>query len=129
MLARMLGVPVVHASHAGPFEGYDSPELPDVPYRSVYLGEAMVTDATGKVLARRKLEDGAGVVVADVVVPARPVPSADIPDRFWLPEQMPQEWIDAWHRWFARGEDYYETVTLPYLADGELEDYIPPYLR
>ena len=26
-LARMLGVPVVHASHAGPFAGFDSPEL------------------------------------------------------------------------------------------------------
>jgi len=128
-LSRMLGVPVVHASHAGPFEGYQSPELPDVPYRSSYLGEAMITDATGNVLARRRGEEGAGVVVADVAMPARPVASEDIPDRFWLPEQMPQEWIDSWQRWFARGEDYYQSVTLPYLATGEIEEYVPPYLR
>ena len=128
-LARMLGVPVVHASHAGPFEGYESPELPDVPYRSAYLGEAMITDATGNVLARRKMREGAGVVTADVVIPANPAPSQGIPDRFWLPEQMPQEWIDSWHRWLARGEDYYETVTLPYLATGDIEEYVPPYLR
>jgi predicted amidohydrolase len=128
-LARMLGVPVVHASHAGPFAGFDSPELPDVPYRSVYLGEAMVTDAAGNVLARRKLNEGAGVVSADVVVPVNPVPSEDVPDRFWLPEQMPQEWSDSWHRWFARGEDYYQTVTLPYLASGEIDEYVPPYMR
>jgi predicted amidohydrolase len=128
-LARMLGVPVVHASHAGPFEGYDSPELPDVPYRSTYLGEAMITDAAGEVLARRGREDGAGVVAAEVRLPARPLASEDIPDSFWLPEQMPQEWIDSWHRWFARGEDYYQTVTLPYLATGEIDDYVPPYMR
>jgi hypothetical protein len=125
----MLGVPVVHASHAGPFEGYDSPELPDVPYRSTYLGEAMITDAAGEVLARRGREDGAGVVAAEVRLPARPLASEDIPDSFWLPEQMPQEWIDSWHRWFARGEDYYQTVTLPYLATGEIDDYVPPYMR
>ena len=128
-LARMLGVPVVHASHAGPFEGYESPELPDVPYRSLYLGEAMITDATGKVLARRNMQEGAGVVTADVVIPASPAPSQAIPERFWLPEQMPHEWIDSWHRWFARGEDYYETVTLPYLATGDIQEYVPPYLR
>ena len=128
-LARMLGVPVVHASHAGPFAGYDSPELPDVPYRSVYLGEAMITDAAGNILARRNMHEGAGVVTADVVLPVSPEPSEDIPDRFWLPEQMPQAWKDAWDRWFERGADYYETVTLPYLAGGELEEYVPPYLR
>lgn len=128
-LARMLGVPVVHASHAGPFEGYESPELPDVPYRSVYLGEAMITDATGAVLARRKMEDGAGAITAEVVLAADPRQSEAIPKRFWLPEQMPREWSDAWDRWFPRGEDYYETVTLPYLAGGEIEEYVPPYLR
>ncbi len=128
-LARMLGVPVVHAAHAGPFLGYESPELPDVPYRSVYLGEAMITDANGKVLARRSLEDGAGVVTTHVTVGSEVAPSEAIPERFWLPEQMPQEWIESWDRWFARGEDYYQTVTLPYLASGEIEEYVPPYMR
>jgi predicted amidohydrolase len=60
-LARLLDVPVIHASHAGPFAGYDSPELPDVDYQSVYLGETMICDARGNVLARRSLQKGAGV--------------------------------------------------------------------
>jgi hypothetical protein len=42
---------------------------------------------------------------------------------------MPQEWKDAWTRWLPRGEDYYRTITLPYLTSGVLEKYIPPYLR
>jgi hypothetical protein len=63
-----MNVPVIHASHAGPFEGYESPELPDVPCRSVYLGEAMITDSTGQILARRSMHEGAGVVLAEFAV-------------------------------------------------------------
>jgi predicted amidohydrolase len=128
-LARMLGVPVIHASHAGPFSGFDSPELPDVPYDSVYLGETMICDAQGNMLARRSLQEGAGVIMAEVEMPAAPQPIETIPERFWLPPQMPQEWKDAWTRWLPRGEDYYRTITLPYLTNGVLEEYIPPYLR
>ena len=58
-----------------------------------------------------------------------PCVSEAVPDRFCLPEQMPQEWKEAWTRWFRRGEDYYQTVTLPYLETGELEEYLPPHLR
>lgn len=42
---------------------------------------------------------------------------------------MPKEQKDAWERWLPCGEDYYRTVTLPYLASGELEEHIPPYMR
>jgi len=128
-LARMLGAPVIHASHAGPFSGFDSPELPDVPYESVYLGESMVCDAGGEILARRSVEQGAGVVMAEIDIPDAPMPVDPVPERFWLPEQMPQEWKEAWTRWLPRGADYYRTVTLPYLATGTLQEYVPPYLR
>lgn len=128
-LARMLGVPVVHAAHAGPFEGFDSPELPDVPYRSVYLGGTVIVDAAGNLLARMDPEGGAGVIIADIELTPEPLPSEAIPERFWLPEEMPPEWKDAWNRWLPRGEDYYRTVTLPFLETGELPEYVPPYLR
>jgi len=80
--ARMLGVPVVHGSHAGPFHGFFSPDLPDVPYPSTYLGEAMVVDADGTVLARRGAEEGAGVVIADIALPPEPTPTLAIPGSF-----------------------------------------------
>ena len=128
-LARMLGVPVVHAAHAGRFEGFDSPELPDVPYRSVYLGGTVIVDAAGNLLARMDPEAGAGVIIADIELAPEPLPSEAIPERFWLPEEMPSEWKDAWSRWLPRGEDYYRTVTLPFLETGEVPEYVPPYLR
>jgi predicted amidohydrolase len=57
-MARLLGVPVVHGAHVGEFKGFFSPELADVAYNSTYLGEAMIVDAQGKVLARRTGSEG-----------------------------------------------------------------------
>ena len=127
-MARMLGVPVVHASHAGRFEAYFSPDIPDVPYNSAYLGEAMIVDADGKVLARRDKGRGAGVVVADVSLPAEPFPGKAIPGRFWIPEEMPQPWHDSWERWLAKGAHYYKAVTQPYIRTGVVNDYVPDFL-
>ncbi len=127
-MARMLGVPIVHGAHAGRFEGYYSPDIPDVPYRSAYLGEAMIVDADGKVLARRDSGEGAGVAVADLVLPPVPFPSEPIPQRFWVPEDMPQAWHDSWQRWFAKGNRYYQAVTQPYIQTGVVKEYVPDFL-
>lgn len=128
-MAKMLGVPVIHGSHAGRFEGFFSPELDDVPYNSAYLGEAMIVDAHGKVLARRAQKRGEGVVTALVELPAKPVPSEMIPESFWTPKEMPDDWKAAWERWFDKGADYYDMVTVPYLKTGVINEYTPKYLR
>jgi len=127
--ARMLGTPVVHASHAGPFHGFFSPDLPDVAYRSTYLGEAMVVDADGTVLARRSAAEGAGLAVADVILPREPKATLQIPESFWIPDGMPAPWKDSWRRWLTLGADYYETVTRPYVRTGQIAEFIPEYLR
>lgn len=126
--ARLLGVPFIHGSHAGPFSGFQSPDLPDVAYDSAYLGEAMVVDSKGTVLGRRGLDQGAGGVVADVAVPVRPQPSEIVPARFWIPEEMPEPWQESWERWFGIGARYYETVTLPYLDTGVINEYVPEWM-
>ena len=128
-LARMLGVPVIHGSHAGPFAGFFSPELPDVPYDSSYLGEACIVDSQGGVKGSRSLAEGAGVVIADIELPAAPQPGMPIPDRYWTPVDMPREWQESFERWFETGGDYYREVTEHYLASGEIPEYLPPYMR
>ena len=126
--ARMLGVPVVHGSHAGPFHGFFSPDLPDVPYVSHYLGEAMIVDAGGNVLARRETAEGAGVISAHIELPDPPAPTLAIPEDFWLPDEMPEPWKESWERWLVSGRHYYRTVTQPYLRTGIVEEYVPEYL-
>ena len=128
-MAQMLGVPVVHGSHAGKFEGFFSPELADVPYHSAYLGEAMIVDAKGQVLARRAQSAREGVVVAEVLLRGKPVPSESIPENFWIPAEMPDDWKEAWERWFDTGADYYEMVTARYLESGVINEYTPKYRR
>lgn len=122
-MAKMLGVPVIHGSHAGSFNGFFSPDLPNTAYNSSYLGEAMIVDAQGKVLASRPQQKGAGVVTASIEIPGNPVPSMPIPETFWMPKEMPQDWKDAWKRWFYNGGEYYKTVTIPYIKTGKLNCY------
>jgi predicted amidohydrolase len=128
-LAKMLGVPVIHGSQAGDFAGFFSPELPDIPYKSSYLGEAMIVNADGTVLERLPHNSGEGVITAEIEIQHEPTPTAPIPGRFWIPNEMPDEWNDAFTRWFERGADYYELVTKSYLETGLVNEYTPEYLR
>ena len=89
----------------------------------------MIVDANGNVMARRPQHSGEGLVTATVELPTAAVPSASIPDRFWIPEEMPDDWKASWERWLDSGADYYEMVTRRYLETGVITEYIPEYLR
>jgi len=105
-LARMLGVPVVHASHCGAFEGLALKEEA-TPYRSRYLGEAQIVDGHGRVLARTSRTDGEGIIVAEVAPGQVDEVLAPIPDRFWIPELW-ETLLRAWERENKLGQEYYQ---------------------
>ena len=128
-MARMLGVPFVHGSHTGRFSAFAEPDLPNVEFRSRLLGETMIIDETGDVLARLDASAGAGFITAEISIPSEPVPTMEIPDEFWVPPEFPEPWHESWERWFAKGNDYYEFVTKPYLNSGEIAEYLPAYFR
>jgi hypothetical protein len=111
-LARMLGVPVVYASHAGEFEGL-MPGAPDQPYRSRWLGETQIVDARGEILARRDRRQGEGLVFANVTPGRVAGAQIPIPDRFWIPD-LPELLLQSWKDQNQFGRDYYERVTLPH---------------
>ena len=111
-LARMLGVPVVHGSHAGDFETFNPPDETVIERRSC-LGEAQIVDGRGEVLARLSREEGDGVIVADIM-PGRVQGSLlPIPGGFWIPEMSPIL-LDAWETQNKHGQAYYQQVTRPY---------------
>ncbi len=101
-MARLLGVPVVHANHAGAFPGR-VPFL-GLPYVSSFAGESQILDADGQVLARARLEDGECVIVADITPGERP-PRDTMGDGFWIP-RLPLGFESAWRafNWHARRE-------------------------
>jgi hypothetical protein len=100
-VARLTGVPTVHASHVGPIRG-ETPLLPGVAWPTVMIGESQVCDRDGTVLARLTLEDGEGHAAADVDLAAAPAPVEAIPERFWIPEMSPMTKF-AWHWMNATG--------------------------
>ncbi|MBU0994512.1 MAG: carbon-nitrogen hydrolase family protein [Proteobacteria bacterium] len=98
-LARILGVPNLHASHAGRIDG----RILLLPtdkftgrFNGVLLGETQIVDNTGAVLKRMKQEDGAGFVTADLDLS----PSAQTleePERFWIP-RLEMRFRFFWHQ-------------------------------
>ncbi|GGC55774.1 carbon-nitrogen hydrolase family protein [Hoyosella rhizosphaerae] len=83
-VARLVGAPVVHASHVGPITMH-MPGLPKVPYRTSMLGETQITERDGTILARLREEDGEGHVAATIEL-AEPQPLDPIEDTFWIPD-------------------------------------------
>jgi predicted amidohydrolase len=107
-LAKRLGVPVVHASQAGEFEGL-TPGNETAPFVSRHLGETQITDGRGNVLARLAFEDGEGVVAADITPGRIEGELAPIPEGFWTVE-LPANTLKAWEQRNKLGKDYYETT-------------------
>jgi predicted amidohydrolase len=111
-LARMLGVPVIHASHCGDFEGralLDFALHDERVYRSRYLGEAQIVDGRGTVLARRAREEGEGVIVAEITPGPVEGDRDPIPDTFWIP-QLWEPLLRAWEKENALGQYYYQNL-------------------
>jgi N-carbamoylputrescine amidase len=94
-MARLLGVPVIHASHAGPFKA--GIPIVSFPHYACYQGETKIVDGRGNVLGRLTMQDGAGVVVAEIE--PRPVAvSQPLKDGIYIPEfSFPMRFLfDAW---------------------------------
>jgi len=107
-LARILEVPILHASHSGRFEG----RFLLVPgsnaaarYASEFVGRTQIVDAGGHVVAGRDARAGAGVVVGDIVI-AGVARSAPGTSRYWIPH-LPCLHRLYWHHQNACGRSYY----------------------
>lgn len=110
--AKILGVPVVHASHAGKLAGFNPPDE-KIPFHSRFLGETQIVDGHGKILARRTYEEGEGIIFADVKIGRTPDVRPAIPERYWIPDH-PKIILQSWEEQNKFGKDYYNSVTLPY---------------
>jgi hypothetical protein len=116
--ARMLGVPVVHAAHAGGFVGRSWPTEGST-YASHFLGEAQIVDGKGGILARMSREDGEGIISAEISFGPIAETPEPIPDRYWIADFSEQTYRQ-WESNLRTGNAYYFSSTLPYVR-GRIE--------
>lgn len=80
--ARLIGAPVIHASHCNILSSR-FPSIPRLTYQGILEGHTAIIDGHGKVLAHRGKEEGEGIICAKV--PLGYVGTEHkIPKRFWL---------------------------------------------
>ena len=106
-MARLLGVPVVHAAHAGDFR-CDTPWLPGAAFESFYLAETQIIDAAGVILARMTRADGEGVITAEIT-PGRRAPGLNPTNSFWIP-RLPLLFRLIWAYQNLHGALYYQRM-------------------
>lgn len=121
-IAKMLGVPVIHASHAGKCDGFSPPDETR-PFHSHFLGETQITDGSGNILECMTHEDGEGIITADIEMGKVQGEQEEIPDSFWIP-QLPEISLRLWEEQNSFGREYYQSTTLPFLAE-RFEQVVP----
>ena len=110
-LAKLLGVPVVHANLVGRVKAtklFDQ----EVEYVTDFSGESQIVDSHGKTLARRPASEGEGLLVGEICL-ERAQAAMAVQDRFWIPELTPIL-TDLWYNRGAAGRQYYLAITHPH---------------
>lgn len=90
VFARLIGIPVLQASHCGIVAGdfYLTPRRNTrLPYRTKFVGATQIVDGNGRVVAQRSTQEGPGVVIGEVELGRVATPPAGAPSsRFWIPK-------------------------------------------
>ncbi|MDS7932894.1 hypothetical protein RMB03_02575 [Acinetobacter sp. V91_7] len=93
-VARLTGVPVAHAAHVGKIR-CNIPIAPGIVWETEMIGESLICDYEGPILARLSLEDGEGHVAADVKLDT-PKPIDPISDQYWIFNVTSMTYL-GWH--------------------------------
>lgn len=103
-VARLTGVPVVHAAHVGAVR-CKTPLLPWVNWETEMVGETQICNQEGLILARLSMQDGEGFISASVEL-TTPKPLDAIQHRYWIPD-MTATSSAAWHLGNIHGDMSY----------------------
>jgi predicted amidohydrolase len=111
--AKLLNVPVVHASHCSKFTANNFPQADRLQTRQM-VGAAQILNGKGEVLARRAFDEGESFVMSDIQTENKLQTQAALPSkRYWIPD-LPESYLAAWEKYNALGKNYYQNISLPY---------------
>lgn len=114
-LAKILNVPLVHASHCGTVTALNFPNADRIQTRQL-VGAAQIIDANGNIIERRCFNEGGGMVISDISwdkTNPNNVVNKKHPENYWIPD-LPDSYINAWETINPKGKEYYNNIALPY---------------
>lgn len=113
-LAKLLHVPVIHASHYATFNGLNFPTANKQQIRKV-VGATQIIDEGGSVLSRKLYNEEPGIIIEDlnITVKSKKLEVIQTND-YWIPD-MKKPFIDLWDSLNPVAEKYYKNVSKPYL--------------
>lgn len=110
-LAKLLRVPVIHASHCGKVTAWNFPSANFLQTRQL-VGTTQVVSSAGDILACRPFSEGAGLVCHELVWNRADRRSYEYPPDYWIPH-LPDTYLDAWNTLNPLGQQYYRDTALP----------------
>lgn len=111
--AKLLHVPLIHASHCGLVRAYNFPEASKIQARQL-VGATQILDSESDIVARRMFYEGEGLVTAEVGFCKTRKQKVRIEENnYWIPE-LPEEYINAWNTINPVAEVYYREKMNPY---------------
>ncbi len=107
--ARLLGVPVLHASHCGGFRSrflLAPGSTASVAYDTEFVGASQIVDGRGEVVAARSTREGPGIVEGSITLGAVEPTATLEQDRYWIP-RLPLLHRAYWHHQNLCGQWFY----------------------
>lgn len=112
--AKILHVPVVHASHKAEFEDFGFPKGDKLQIRKI-LGAAQIVDDDGNVVKRKMYNEAAGIIISEIDYNRLPKKVEPVnTNDYWIPD-MPKGFLKYGWDMNPVFQEYYKKVAKPYI--------------
>lgn len=108
--AKLLQVPVIHASHCGKVTAFRFPNADTIQTRQL-VGATQIISGTGAVIRRKSFNEGQGIICADIIWDVKNRKTFDYPSKYWIPD-LPDSYLNAWDMMNPIGKKYYNDISL-----------------
>lgn len=112
-LAKLLKVPVFHASHIGKFNGKVFPKGDKEQYREI-VGASQIIDANGNVVLKQLYNEEQKILYYEFQTKEKDTSLKVATEEYWIPS-MPEIIAKNWDNINCKCAEYYKKVSLPYM--------------
>jgi hypothetical protein len=117
--AKLLQVPVVHASHKAVFESGSITDFHSIGNREI-VGATQIITKEGNVINRRLYDETEGILVEEIDTTENETVPQRIQDQYWIPK-LPPTLIAGFDSLNEKCKVYYQNVVLPQIKNAKID--------